>query len=296
MIKVFATLIIILFTIALNAQEYKVEVKNTLNIRSEPNNNAAIIGKVKNNQVVYVFDIQNGWARIKYNNKDAYVSSQYLKLHKKSDTSSNSSNERYERDRTFSTPSYVIYLIIILLFCTKMAAKRTFNSTNALILLTILCSLELIYYFGFSYLFNEFDHQGPLWFGHPRSVGFFLGIVTSFLFYLFIYFQAALFLEYIEERFNGDESLSTAVYVTGGAAFLLGLEFVPFAPVAGIIVGLISIPMQLCQVYRIIFKLSYNVTAGLANVFTYLISLAATALLFRYAPGRIMYVIDYIAY
>lgn len=51
----------------------------TLNIRSMPNTNASIIGSLKHNQVVDVYETTNGFAKIKYGSKYGFVSLQYLK-------------------------------------------------------------------------------------------------------------------------------------------------------------------------------------------------------------------------
>lgn len=54
---------------------------DTLNVRSTPSvkDNSNIVGKLEKNKVVEVYQIVDGWAKIKFNNKDAYVSNQYLK-------------------------------------------------------------------------------------------------------------------------------------------------------------------------------------------------------------------------
>lgn len=59
---------------------YQVNIKSSLNVRSEPIPNGKKIGSLSNNDKVNVVDINNGWAKIKYGSQYAYVSAQYLTL------------------------------------------------------------------------------------------------------------------------------------------------------------------------------------------------------------------------
>ena len=57
----------------------KVVVATSLNVRSGPSTGHGIIGSLKNNEKVEVISESNGWSKIKYNGKEGYVSSTYLK-------------------------------------------------------------------------------------------------------------------------------------------------------------------------------------------------------------------------
>ncbi|WP_338659690.1 SH3 domain-containing protein [Paraclostridium sordellii] len=57
----------------------KVVVATSLNVRSGPSTSHGIIGSLKNNEKVEVISESNGWSKIKYNGKEGYVSSAYLK-------------------------------------------------------------------------------------------------------------------------------------------------------------------------------------------------------------------------
>ncbi|WP_205753447.1 N-acetylmuramoyl-L-alanine amidase, partial [Bacillus cereus] len=72
--------------------QYKyVVTADSLNVRNQPSTAGTIVGKVSNGQEVqYVKTVDNGWMQIKYNNKDAYVSSAYIE--KVSANSSNTGN------------------------------------------------------------------------------------------------------------------------------------------------------------------------------------------------------------
>ena len=73
---------------------------NSLNIRSSANKNADIVGKLIKNQEVYVHSIDNGFAKIDFNSKIAYVSADYL-LPKDASTT----NSKYTKPVTNSLKS-----------------------------------------------------------------------------------------------------------------------------------------------------------------------------------------------
>lgn len=60
-------------------KEMEIHGANSLNIRSGPGNNYSIKGKLKRGDKINVLSMDNGWARFKYKNADAYVSVEYLK-------------------------------------------------------------------------------------------------------------------------------------------------------------------------------------------------------------------------
>jgi len=57
-----------------------IEANSSLNVRSTPSTSGKIVDKLKANQIVTVLSESNGWSKIKVNNKEGYVSSQYLKV------------------------------------------------------------------------------------------------------------------------------------------------------------------------------------------------------------------------
>lgn len=57
---------------------YKCTANTFLNVRKAPNSSSQIIGTIQRNAIVDVYDISNGFARIKYNNQDAYISEKYI--------------------------------------------------------------------------------------------------------------------------------------------------------------------------------------------------------------------------
>lgn len=60
--------------------KYIVNTKSSnLNVRKNPGTDSAIVGKLAKDTEVEVEVIENGWARIQYNNATAYCSADYLK-------------------------------------------------------------------------------------------------------------------------------------------------------------------------------------------------------------------------
>lgn len=57
--------------------DYKVTA-SSLNVRASSSKNAQVIGSLKMNDVVSVIKIENEWAEIMYNNKQAYISAKYI--------------------------------------------------------------------------------------------------------------------------------------------------------------------------------------------------------------------------
>lgn len=65
--------------VAPRTTKYYCTAKSVLNVRSAPNQSARVIGVLKPNQTVDVYEITNGFARIKYNYSNGYASIKYLK-------------------------------------------------------------------------------------------------------------------------------------------------------------------------------------------------------------------------
>jgi N-acetylmuramoyl-L-alanine amidase len=59
-------------------KKVSVDANSNLNLRKGPSTNTAVVGKLKNNTIVTVLSETNGWAHIRANGKEGYVSSQYL--------------------------------------------------------------------------------------------------------------------------------------------------------------------------------------------------------------------------
>ncbi len=78
-------------------QSKKYEVTaNSLNVTSSASANSSLLGTLIKGTKIDVINISNNWAKIKYNNKDAYVNATYLKM---VNTSSNEETEIVENPK-----------------------------------------------------------------------------------------------------------------------------------------------------------------------------------------------------
>lgn len=53
---------------------------NVLNVRTSPFGSGSILGTIKRNDIVYVYGVNNGFAQISFNGRNAYVSMKYLEI------------------------------------------------------------------------------------------------------------------------------------------------------------------------------------------------------------------------
>jgi hypothetical protein len=58
---------------------YYCDVNTTLNVREYPRANAQVIGQLKRNEEIYVYSVDNNFAKIDFKGRIAYVSNNYLK-------------------------------------------------------------------------------------------------------------------------------------------------------------------------------------------------------------------------
>jgi mannosyl-glycoprotein endo-beta-N-acetylglucosaminidase len=72
-----------------------IDPSSTLNVRESASTKANVVTKLKNNTKVEVISESNGWAKIKVNGKNGYVSSQYIKaVQSEEKKTTNSSNKQ----------------------------------------------------------------------------------------------------------------------------------------------------------------------------------------------------------
>lgn len=76
-----------------SADPYKVTAQTGLAVRSRPGNQYFQYGTLSYGTIVTVKSIDNGWANITYNGKNAYVSASYIKALESGDTSTASGSE-----------------------------------------------------------------------------------------------------------------------------------------------------------------------------------------------------------
>lgn len=149
------SLVIIFTTISALAESlYRVECNTFLNVRENKSTSSLILGTIQNNEQITVYGIQDGWAQIKYNGKDAYISSDYIVPVKEI---------KQKTDKDFNIKDYI----------PSFSFEKTANTTWAL---WVILPLIAILYFIRKRIDNDV-HQYYVW----KNLGWLsvIGIVTS---------------------------------------------------------------------------------------------------------------------
>ncbi len=78
-LRFFTTLALALVVVSAMAENnYKVTSSSRLNVRKAPSTSGQILGTFESGQQIEVLDIDNGWAKVKFNGKTGYVSTKYI--------------------------------------------------------------------------------------------------------------------------------------------------------------------------------------------------------------------------
>ncbi len=78
-LRFFTTLALALVVVSAMAENnYKVTSSSRLNVRKAPSTSGQILGTFESSQQIEVLDIDNGWAKVKFNGKTGYVSAKYI--------------------------------------------------------------------------------------------------------------------------------------------------------------------------------------------------------------------------
>lgn len=85
---------------------YYCDVSSTLNVREYPRTNARVLGQLKRHEEVYVYSVDNNFAKIDFKGRVAYASADYLKP-KGELTSINTSTQPVYKDKTTEASSKV---------------------------------------------------------------------------------------------------------------------------------------------------------------------------------------------
>ncbi|WGX77233.1 SH3 domain-containing protein [Paraclostridium bifermentans] len=92
-----------------NPSNSKIVTATSLNVRSGPSTSSSKIGSLRQNEVVEVISESNGWSKIKFNGKEGYVSSDYLKDYSGGSTGGGGSSEVVDGATVNNTPvSYTL--------------------------------------------------------------------------------------------------------------------------------------------------------------------------------------------
>lgn len=168
-----------------HAEKYRVAVNSVLNVRSQATTLSSKVGELKKDTVVEVKDIKQGWARIDFHAKDAYVHSKYLVS-----TSDKTTVVTYSAQEMYLIIAIVV-LVAVSLLPTLWGKQRPFSGKlqyKNVACWALVFILELYYIFGVG---------GDLWFCNPSQVGWGKAIVHFLVFgfialYQFLSLQSCL--------------------------------------------------------------------------------------------------------
>lgn len=252
-------------------QEYKVNVKTVLNVRSAPDSKAALLGTIKNGTRVEVYSISNGWAKIRYGEQEAYVGSDFLLPV----NDSNGNNMSYDSSSD-AAKEMVVFIILGLSVITFIIRKCTdVDTAEGFLLVVIYLSLLLI---SVLEIYYSIGLKGDTWFCSSDRVGWIWTIVNFFIFGGVLINQICLFFDVLGSlRYN----TSSIDYRTGfyslGIAIVLGLVayfFIDqFTPVATVILVLLG-GAQLVQIYFIFNSCGSQWGYAIATTVIYLVGIA----------------------
>ena len=97
----------LLLPLCILAQQRYVVTTQKLNIRTAASANSKVVGSLRMGDIVTVYSINNGWAKIVYKNKDRYVSTKHLSKVVSDDTNQNDS---YTPDSNYGQRQDIIVL------------------------------------------------------------------------------------------------------------------------------------------------------------------------------------------
>lgn len=211
-----------LLVLTLDASNYRVVSRNALNVREGAGTEYGIMGKLSSKDTVNVIEIENNWAQIKYQDKEAYVSSKYI-IPIKSNKKKTAKEFVQGIGALFNEGpiSYLPLLIISTLFLTLLLRMIFYNHyLTKLIIGSVgiigVCVMEFIFLFGYI---------GEPWFCYPSNVGWVWAIVNFLLYGCVLISQAQLGLNMIKEIcYDKSYNLQVGIY-SYAVVVVLGVIF-----------------------------------------------------------------------
>lgn len=199
-----------------NAQErYEVTVKSPLNVRSSASTNGAVLGILPNGSIVDVYEYYGDWAKIKYNDGYAYVSSKYLKKcevqpeqvqsPKKNKIEAFLSDIDLEQFATYNV-KWMVFVILALSIALAILRKLETEYGIYIIVFAVTSILEMIYLLKMG--------SDRVWFSMPGEVGWGWAIAGFITLGWVSYNQLMCFMDLMSQiRFEeGDFNLSIGLY------------------------------------------------------------------------------------
>lgn len=154
----------LLTSLGVYADSYKVNAKSGLNVRNGASASAQVIGRLDNGDITEVESIVGEWAKIEYRGKTAYVSMNYLQPYSKNLSQASTSG------KTQSGIFLPLFIFVLSIATGWLWGNEYFWCALAA---TVVLLISVWYQLSCTYM--------PLWFLTERGVGFGMMVVNMFL-------------------------------------------------------------------------------------------------------------------
>lgn len=216
----FITCILVLLVLPANArktdylpspQQMTVCAKSTLNVRKAPAKKAKVVGKLTRGETVTMVGTCGKWAVIDYNDRECYVSANYLEPVTSNKGVTNEASDNNSNGRMM-WPFWIVFGVSIAIYFYK-----GYNGPRVINVALWIISLLMIYYFK--------TQTDPMWFMYPSNVGWMWTIANYVIFIVVASFVLMLAYLLLIDRFLENYSdnfffglLCTALLATCGYA------------------------------------------------------------------------------
>jgi hypothetical protein len=276
---------------------YKVVTDSQLNIRTSPSAYASVVGTLQNGSEIGVYGLSNGWAKIKYGNRYAYVSAQFLQ-----ELNDSSTDEIVKKEVGNSLEAehisvkWMACIIIGLIILHIVVIVKGNNSSSgdwyyinlAIFMAASACELDYI---------AQNRNNNVLWFCTPDEVGWIWTIVNSLLSLSLLGGQCMGLVSAIKsmEDNNRDINLLWCILSTsiGSIASFLAVFFFPNITMYVVVAYLICQFVQIIMIFRAVVPVG-GWGEGIYCVFVYTVGIAAADVLFIYILIQLKFLIPYI--
>lgn len=275
LLLIFCLLVIPFMVYGSELEKYEVKVRSSLNVRSNPNANSKSLGSLRNGEIIDVFNVSNGWAKINYGGQTGYVSSKHI--------SPALNNFSIQQQETKSTDLKEIIVYIILgLSCAIFILRLIFKdeeAEGALLITKYTLFIALCFFQVYYFLILKED----TWFCSPDKVGWVWTIVNFFLYAGILFNQFLAFLDIMGNlQYNSNYiDYRIGFYSIGIAIGLCIIGFFFFAPFIPIIIILFGIA-QLVQIVLIFTKNGNQWGYSIASTVFYLVGLVSFLITLAY--------------
>lgn len=184
--------------------KYEVTANTFLNIRSSASVDAPVVGTIDRGGEVDVYSIENGWAKIAYDDGYAYVNSDYLRpvkstsLHVEKTTTKRFEGLDLSNWKTHWDARVLVYVIAglsALLWLIRLMRGNDLLDGVWLVINCILFSITM----GFELVYTFLIGGEATWFCNPEKVGWLWMVVNFIAFALLIYNQFLCFVNILED-------------------------------------------------------------------------------------------------